>query len=218
MIKAFSGICLGVVVLAGCAAGEAAAPPVTPTSSNSGVAGGARRLGEALIKAPAGMQVAYGPETGAFGSLRATTMGKEAMRQATFNKPQCATTGQLDADQVKDAPAAVVSFSSAKGSLTHALVSLSSSDVDFPRPLDPGCASYKATVQGAVVTYKTKELKLPRMGDASRAFQTTANGTQIGSVAIRYRNVVMSVVVIGRVVNLERQSRQAYARLLQVVK
>lgn len=218
MIKAFSGICLGIVVVAGCSSGQAAAPP-------AGV--DARRLGEALLTVPTGMDVAYGPETGAFGELRATKMGIAAMRQAKFDRPACASAGQLDAaaPDVKGAPAAVVAFSSRGGSLTEALVALPAGRTDFPGDLPEGCTSYKATVNGTPVTYRTTALDLPAVGDESRAFMTTASGggssTQIGSVAIRHRNVVMSLLVIGTTVKssqLEQQSRQAYARLLKVVK
>lgn len=220
MIKAFSGVCLGIVVVAGCSSGQAAAP-------SAGVDAEARRLGEALLTVPTGMEVAYGPETGAFGELRATKMGIAAMRQAKFDRPACASAGQLDAagPDVKGAPAAVVAFSSRGGSLTEALVALPPGRTDFPGDLPEGCTSYKATVNGTPVTYRTTALDLPAVGDESRAFMTTASGggssTQIGSVAIRHRNVVMSLLVIGTTVKgnqLEQQSRQAYARLLKVVK
>lgn len=224
MNKTLSGICLGIVVLTGCSSGEAA---LAPSPSPAGVDAEARRLGEALLDAPDGMQVSYGPEIGAFGSLKATQMGLAAMKRATFDRPKCAAAGQLDAEapDVKVAPAAIVAFSSKEGSLTQALVALAPGRTDFPGALPEGCTSYKATVQGTVVTYRTRELKLPSMGDQSRAFLTTATGggnsTQIGSVAIRHRNVVMSLLVIGKAVkerSLERQSRQASARLLKVVK
>lgn len=206
---------MGIVALSGCSAGEAAAPTPSPSESQ---AGEARRLGEALIAAPKGMRVVYGPESGAFGSLKATKTGLAAMREATFDKPQCATAGQLDATKAKDAPTAVVSYASAKGSITQALVILPDGMANLPQPLDPACSSYRATVNGTSVTYTTKRIKLPRLGDASQAFQTTANGVQIGSSAVRYRNVLMSLVVIGKVTNLGEQTRQAYARLSQVVK
>ncbi|WP_214319473.1 hypothetical protein [Nonomuraea sediminis] len=199
MLKAVSGICLSMMVIAGCSSGQAAekaAPPspTTPTPEPN--------LRAALLQAPKGMKIAYGPETGAFGSLKSTQQGLQAIRQSSLDHPECAGAAQLDATQpaIAKSPAAVVAFSSARGTITQALVSLPTTT--FPGALPSQCHRYQATVQGAKVTYTTKELAMPQVGDQSRAFITTATGgknnAQIGSVIIRRANVVMSLLVVGR--------------------
>ncbi|MFI6601688.1 hypothetical protein ACIBHX_36040 [Nonomuraea sp. NPDC050536] len=220
MLKAVSGICLSMMVIAGCSSGhaaeKAASPSPTPTP--------AINLRAALLQAPKGMHVSYGPETGAFGSLKSTQQGLQAMHQSLLDHPECAGAAQLDATQpaIAKSPAAVVAFSSANGSITQALVSLPTTT--FPGALPSQCRRYQATVQGAKVTYTTKELAMPQQGDQSRAFLTTATGgknnAQIGSVIIRRGNVVMSLLVVGRRVKqsgLFQLGHQAATSLSRIV-
>uniref|UniRef100_UPI0013B3CCF8 hypothetical protein n=1 Tax=Nonomuraea lactucae TaxID=2249762 RepID=UPI0013B3CCF8 len=158
-----------------------------------------------LLPAPGGMRTVHGPETGAFGSLAATRQGIEAARQAKLERPECAGAAQLDAAEpaLARAPAAVVAYASETGSITQALVSMPSPA--FPPSLPRRCAAYEADVNGARVTYRTRELDMPRRGDQSRAYLTTASGgaqdAQVGSVVLRRGNVVMSLLVVGRKVD-----------------
>ncbi|MBB6346487.1 hypothetical protein FHU36_002996 [Nonomuraea muscovyensis] len=201
-------------LLAGCSSGQAAPAPANPApaSATPSVPGspGARaasqadtgRLRAALLPAPDGMRVVHGPETGAFGSLQATRQGLEAAKQAKLERPECAGAAQLDATQpaLAGAPAAVVAYASGTGSITQALVSLPSPA--FPKPLPRQCATYEAQVNGVKVTYRTRELDMPKRGDESRAYLTTASGgadnAQVGSVVLRRGNVVLSLLVVGR--------------------
>lgn len=199
MLKAVSGICLSMMVVAGCSSGEAAshAPKPAPATPSPAI-----NLRAALLAPPKGMKLSYGPETGAFGSLKSTQQGLQAMKQATLSRPECAGAAQLDAakPEISKAPAAVVAFTSTRGSITQALVALPSAA--FPGDLPAQCRQYQATVQGTKVTYTTKQLPMPKRGDQSRAFITTASGSktaaQIGSVVIRRSNVIMSLLVVGR--------------------
>ncbi|MEU7001608.1 hypothetical protein [Nonomuraea sp. NPDC046570] len=206
-------------MVGGCAGEEAAAP--APAARPDAKAPG---LAAALLSAPPGMKVAYGPEAGPFGSLKATKTGLEAMRQAQVEQPGCAGAGQLDASApaVRDAPAAVVAFASEQGSITEALIALPEA---FPKPPAKKCASYTATVRGTKVLYKTTELRLPRLGDESRAYLTTVSSTggkiQIGSVAVRHGNTVMSLLAVGtkvKATGLRDQSRLAYEKLVNAMK
>ncbi|MER6949476.1 hypothetical protein ABT294_36235 [Nonomuraea sp. NPDC000554] len=171
-----------------------------PSPSPSAVDAG--RLRAALLPVPKGMRVAYGPEIGAFGTLKSTRLGLEAARETKIDRPECAGAAQLDPakPEIADAPAAVVAYSANRGSITEALVSLPSPG--FPDALPEQCASYKATVSGTRVAYRTSELAMPRRGDESRAYLTTASGgdsdAQIGSMVIRRGTVVLSMVVVGR--------------------
>ncbi|MFI7105333.1 hypothetical protein ACIBK9_03395 [Nonomuraea sp. NPDC050227] len=190
------------MVVAGCSAGEAdnqAAGSAQPAASSSAVE--AARLRAALLPVPKGMRIAYGPEMGAFGSLKSTQEGLAAIQQAKLERPECAGAAQLDAakPEVARAPAAVIAFSAARGSITQAVVSMPSASM--PAPLPPQCALYKATVEGADVTYRTAKLAMPARGDESRAYLTTASGgdkrAQIGSVVIRRAHLIMSMLVVG---------------------
>ncbi|GAA2208628.1 hypothetical protein GCM10009850_040860 [Nonomuraea monospora] len=200
MHKAIPSIFLSTLVIAGCSSAEepkapaASAPPQASAES--------AKLRAALLPVPKGMSVSYGPEIGAFGALKSTQQGMEAVRKARAQHPECAGAAQLDAakPEVAKSPAAVVAFSAARGSITQAVVSLPSAA--FPEPLPKQCADYTADVGGTKVTYKTKTLDMPAKGDQSRAYLTTAagdkNNAQIGSVMIRRGNVIMSMLVVGQ--------------------
>lgn len=195
-------------LLAGCSSGQAApaaraTASVTASATTSATAQAeAGRLRAALLPAPGGMRVVHGPETGAFGALAATRQGLEAARKAKLERPECAGAAQLDATQpaLAGAPAAVVAYASDTGSITQALVELPSPA--FPAPLPRRCATYTARVNGVEVTYRTRELDMPRRGDESRAYLTTASGgaedTQVGTVVLRRGAIVMSLLVVGR--------------------
>lgn len=207
MFKAVSGICTVVALISGCAVTEKAAPSSAPVPAPG--------LGAALLPAPAGMRVAYGPESGPYGTLRATGAGPAATRRSS----SCATTPALDAaaPEVRSAPAAVVAYSSDAGSVTQALVELPAA---FPAELPGRCASYRAVVDGERVTYTTRQIDLPPLGDRSRAYVTAVSGggqrLEVGSVAVVRGRVVMSLLVVAREVKeagLAEQSRKAYERL-----
>ncbi|MFI6505121.1 hypothetical protein [Nonomuraea typhae] len=180
------------MLVSGCSGGQAAAPPSTPAPLD------AARLRAALLPTPQGMTVSYGPETGAYGSLKATKQGLEALRSAKVDKPGCAGLGQLDPAKLGAAPAAVVAYSSKQGSITQAIVVTDA----FPGPIPARCASYKADVDGTKVTYRTDALDMPKRGDQSRAFLTTAtsrgSSAQIGAVMIARKGVVTSLLVLGK--------------------
>jgi hypothetical protein len=218
MTKSISLICLGIALLTGCT--EQARPTPAAEASPADAA-----LEAALLPVPEGMTVAYGPEAGAFGSLRATRLGVAAMRQAEVSKPACSGAGRLDlrSPEVGGAPAAVVAFSAESSSITEALLRLP--PAAFPAPLPAECAAYKAEVGGTQVTYLTRELRLPALGDQMRAYLTTTSGggqdTRIGSVTVRRGNVVMSLVAVGAKVNTEEMrdlSGQAFEKLTKAMK
>lgn len=194
MLKAFSGVCLSMMLIAGCSGGEPATPaPAKPDPA----AAEAARLSAALLPAPTGMRVTHGPETGAYGALNATKQGMEAVRLARVENSGCSGIGQLDPAQVSKAPTAVVAYSSDTGSITQALVATDT----FPGPMPKKCAKYEATVSGKKVTYTTKAVGLPKWGEQARGFLTTVQSDgetgQIGAVLIRRANVVMSLLVVG---------------------
>ncbi|WP_143590118.1 hypothetical protein [Thermoactinospora rubra] len=211
-------------MLAGCAAhdpppaaGGRPSPSATPTSG----------LAAALIPAPPGMRLAYGPEYGAYGSLQATQRGLAALRQAKLDRPQCAMSGQLDATvpEIGKAPAAVVAFVSDKLSITQALVALPPGKAALPPPVAKECRSYHATIGDAQVRYTTEQVRAPRLGAESRAFVTTTSGggrrLQIGAGMVRHRNVVMTILLVGSTIkpaDLRRNIADAYERLAKVVK
>ncbi|TDD52567.1 hypothetical protein E1286_08565 [Nonomuraea terrae] len=201
MRKAVSGVFLTTLVLAGCSSGEAPEPAASATPAQPSAAETAK-LRAALLPVPKGMSIAYGPEVGAFGTLKSTQQGMEALRHAKAERPECAGAAQLDAarPEVAKSPAAVVAFSADRGSITQAVVSLPAPA--FPAPLPKQCASYTADVGGTKVTYRTRTLKMPVKGDESQAYLTTAagekNNAQIGSVMIRRGAVVMSMLVVGQ--------------------
>ncbi|MFI7701949.1 hypothetical protein [Nonomuraea sp. NPDC049480] len=204
MLKAISGICLGMMAVAGCSSGEASTPAPAAASKPPSTSADAARLRAALLPVPEGMHISYGPELGAFGSLKSTQQGLAAVRQARLERPECAGAAQLDVAKpdIAKAPAAVIAFAADRGSITQAVVSLPSAA--FPAPLPKQCASYSADVGGAKVAYKTRTLPMPVKGDQSRAYLTTATGgekndhAQIGSVMIRRGSLIMSMLVVGR--------------------
>lgn len=217
MLKALSLICLSMMAISGCAADEvvgaplpdvppaadpSATTPADPSATPSRSAPGAARLRAGLLPTPKGMSLAYGPEAGAFGSLKSTRQGLSAVRQAKLDRPECGGAGQLDLSkpEVAEAPAAVVAFSSGSDSITQALVSMPASA--FPAPLPAQCAAYGAEVRGTRVTYRTRDLDMPTRGEESRAYLTTVSGghgaAQVGSVVIRRGKVIMSMLVVGR--------------------
>ncbi len=210
MLKAFSGICAVLICISGCGLESTARGPAP---SASPIRTAVRDLGAALLPAPPGMRVAYGPESGAYGTLRATREGAAAMRQGT----SCAPRLDLDLADVRTAPAAVVAYSSDEGSVTQALVDLPSA---YPAELPAACASYQAVVEGESVSYVTRTIDLPPLGDQSRAHITAVTGggqsLEVGSVVIRVGTVVMSLLVVARKVKyagLADQSREAYEKL-----
>lgn len=213
-----------VIALAGCSSNRVVPPPV-PTEP---AASGAGDLAEALLVRIDGMRKSYGPESGAFGRLSATRRGVHTLREVRSDPPHCSSAGHLDdtGPVVRDAPAAVVSFTSGTESITEALISLPEGEAArvFPPRPPAECASYTASVGGNAVAYVTREVKLPPWRDESRASLTTASGggknIRIGSVVVRYRNVVMSLLVVGEKVNRQvvvRQAERAYGVLRMVM-
>lgn len=205
--KVFSGICAGVTLVAGCAAGESVGASGSNPARVAAATAEAGRLRAILLPPPQGMRVVHGPETGFFGSLESTRKGLAAVRAASADRPECAKAAQLDATEptVASAPAAVVAFASDKGSITEAIVSMPTPG--FPAPLPKQCTSYTAAVNGTKVTYRTRELSMPRRGDQSRAYLTTAAGggqdVQVGTVLVRRGKAVMSLLVVGHKVKRE---------------
>ncbi|MEV0386570.1 hypothetical protein [Nonomuraea sp. NPDC050643] len=201
MLKAISGVFLSMVAVAGCSSAEPAPAPAAPAPAAQPAEESAK-LRAALLPVPKGMTVAYGPELGAFGSLKSTQQGLAAVRQAKLQRPECAGAAQLDAAKpdVAQSPAAVIAFSAERGSITQAVVSLPSET--FPAALPRQCSSYTADVGGTKVSYKTRALDMPTKGDQSRAYLTTAAGNkknaQIGSVMIRRGTLIMSMLVVGQ--------------------
>jgi hypothetical protein len=201
MLKTISGISLSLLAVAGCSSDATSSPPPAASSAPSASAASAR-LRAALLPAPKGMRVSYGPELGAFGSLKSTQQGLAAVRRARLKRPECAEAAQLDVAKpaIAQAPAAVIAFAADRGSITQAVVSLPSAA--FPDPLPRQCASYTADVDGGSVSYKTRTLPMPAKGDQSRAYLTTATGAkesaQIGSVLIRRGTLITSMLVVGR--------------------
>ncbi|SEG76245.1 hypothetical protein SAMN05444920_104366 [Nonomuraea solani] len=201
MLKAISGVFLSMVAVAGCSSGAEAPKPVASSPASASAAESAK-LREALLPVPQGMTVAYGPEMGAFGTLKSTQQGLEAVRQAKLQRPECAGAAQLDAakPEVAQSPAAVIAFSAERGSITQAVVEMPSQA--FPAPLPQQCTAYTADVAGTKVTYKTRMLKMPTKGDQSRAYLTSASGNkrnaEIGSVMIRRGTLIMSMLVVGQ--------------------
>jgi hypothetical protein len=204
MLRAFSAICLSMTVIAGCSGAgeepvEGPAKAAQPTASQAPMAG---KLRTALLPAPKGMKVAYGPEVGRFGTLKSVKEGLAALRQSKLDRPECAGAMQLDPakPQIAGAPAAVIGFSSPRGSITQAVVEIPAGA--FPAPLPRECTSYRADLKGTQVVYRTQNLAMPKHGDESRAYITTASGgdrnAEIGSVVIRRGNVVMSLMVVGQ--------------------
>ncbi|WP_049557801.1 hypothetical protein [Nonomuraea sp. SBT364] len=189
--------------IAGCSSGEPPAQsPAKAAQPSASTAPQAGKLRTALLPAPKGMRVAYGPEIGRFGTLTSVKEGLAAVRQTKLDRPECAGATQLDPakPEIAGAPAAVIAFSSPRGSITQAVVELPRGA--FPVALPKQCAAYHADVQGTKVTYRTQNLSMPRQGDESRAYLTTASGgdrnAQIGSIVIRRGNVVMSLMVVGQ--------------------
>ncbi|SDL11406.1 hypothetical protein [Nonomuraea jiangxiensis] len=224
MRKTISGICLGMMAMAGCSAEQPASAPAHSTPPSPSAAETAR-LRSALLPVPKGMRVAYGPELGAFGSLKSTQQGLAAVRQAKLQRPECAGSAQLDADRpdVAKAPAAVIAFAADRGSITQAVVSMPSAV--FPDPLPRECADYTADVAGTKVAYRTRVLAMPPKGDQSRAYLTSAKGgdqnAEIGSVMIRRGTMIMSMLVVGKQVQpqgLYELARLADQNLAQVAK
>ncbi|MFI6534840.1 hypothetical protein ACIBHY_20465 [Nonomuraea sp. NPDC050547] len=185
-------------VSVGCSSGQAAGPSPSAKKPVD-----AARLGAGLLSAPNGMSVAYGPETGAYGSLKATKQGMAALKEAKVSEPDCAGVGQLDPAELGGAPAAVVAYSSKDGSITQAIVATDT----FPEPVPARCAKYRAEVAGAKVTYRTVTLKMPARGERSHAFVTTAvsdgKAAQISAMVIARKGVVTSLLVIGTKVKKE---------------
>ncbi|WP_219472048.1 hypothetical protein [Nonomuraea rhizosphaerae] len=218
------------MAISGCAAGKAAEvsaqpspPAAAPPSASPATSIEAAKLRAALLPTPKGMTLAYGPEIGAFGLLKSTKQGLDAVRQAKLDRPECAGAAQLDAakPEIGNAPAAVVAFSSDRGSITQALIAMPKPA--FPAPLPAQCNAYGADVRGTRVMYRTRDLAMPERGDESRAYLTTASGghrnAEVGSVVIRRGRVVMSMLVVGQKVKpvglfeLARLADQNLARI-----
>ncbi|MDA0631814.1 hypothetical protein OUY22_00155 [Nonomuraea sp. MCN248] len=190
-------------VIAGCAS-EKTAPqaPAASAQPSQPAPAEAAKLRSALLPVPKGMEVAYGPEIGTYGTLRFTKQSLDAIRESKLEHPECAGATQLDAarPEIAKAPAAVVKFTSARGVITQSVMALPPEA--FPGPLPDQCDAYSAQVRGMEVVYRTRDLALPRQGDESRAYLTTASGgerqAQIGTVTIRRGGFVMSLMVVGQ--------------------
>ncbi|RJL32011.1 hypothetical protein D5H75_16380 [Bailinhaonella thermotolerans] len=176
------------------------------------------------------MRKAYGPEAGAYGSLKATKAGEQAMAAAKLDKPHCREIGHLDKDSpaVKKAPSAVVVHSSGLVSVTEALVSLPADQAGKPAvaAMPADCARYSARVGDKTYQYATQPVSVSAHGEAAQAFLTDAGfggktAMQLGAVTMRYGNVVMNLFVAGRTVakrDLDAIVEQAYARLTKTLK
>ncbi|GAA0375714.1 hypothetical protein Acor_73440 [Acrocarpospora corrugata] len=197
------------------------------TSPPAPTTGGAASLAEVLLTHVDGMRRVYGPESGAFGGLHATQAGMHALGQAKLDKPQCRFAGQLDARAVADAPGAVVAFATPAAGTTGPARTVTEAVVMagwFPETPPMECARFTATVAGQEIVYVTAPVRGPGWGDDTQGFLTTAETdgqhTNIGTVVMKYRGVLMSLLVVGAKVNhadVIRQSELALANLRRVL-
>ncbi|GIH27486.1 hypothetical protein Aph01nite_57960 [Acrocarpospora phusangensis] len=206
-------------------------PPPVSSPAPQAESRGAGGLTELLLTHVDGMRRVYGPEAGAYGQLHATRAGLQALGAARLDKPECRSSGQLDARAVAGAPGAVVSFATPSATASGPARTVTQAVVAadwFPGPPPAACARYTATVGRERIAYVTTPVTAPvtapGWGQDAQGFLTAAAGggrhTTIGSVVVRYRGVVMSLLVVGATVkqaDVVRQTDLALAGLRRVM-
>ncbi|WP_283139675.1 hypothetical protein [Rhizohabitans arisaemae] len=232
-------LCAGLVGGCGGEAPSPAADRAADTPAPSGVAsatpipGGrpytAQDLRGALLGEVPGLRRAYGPEAGLYGALRATRLGNEAMAKAELNKPQCRKIGQIDPTSVhvRNSPAAVIVFGKEGFSLTEALIALAPEEAVKPFEVKAPreCSAYRARVGKANFSYLTREMALEKLGDGFQGYLTRATGEgydlQIGTATVRHRNVIVSLLVVGKEVGektVRKYAEEAYHKVSRTLR
>ncbi|WP_218041698.1 hypothetical protein [Acrocarpospora macrocephala] len=133
-----------------------------------------------------------------------------------MDKPQCRSSGQLDARALAEAPGAVVSFATpsvgSSGPTRTVTQAVMVADW-FPGTPPADCARYTATIGTETIAYVTTPVTAPGWGEDAQGFFTTAETgrlrTNIGSVVVKYRGVLMSLLVVGANVTRADVIRQA---------
>src|SRR5579875_2512343 len=198
---------LALLAAAGCghSAGTHAGPTARAGSAVTGEAAlSADQLRSALLDSVSGQRPAAPAQAGQYGSLPDVQASTTGFNSAAFTH----------------APASVVTFRIGRDGVSEVLVSASPrlAATALGASLPPGCAHYRATVDGRTFSYTVRETPVTGLADQARLLNVSAAGysaVDVWSVVYRGNGFVGAVTIVGPGASArgaEQLASDAYAR------
>ena len=204
-----AGPALAAVAVAGCSSGRPAPPAAPPASSHPASTSvqasyTAAQLRGALLTKINGRSPAAPVESGAYGSLAQVKATKNAMNGVTVNPAQCAqtTVTGFSSPSFTSVPATVSTFRVGRNGISEVLLAPPSATAALALgpQLPAACTRYTATVKGKTFVYTVSERTVRNLGQAARAMNIKATGSQsinVWSVVYRATGFVGAVTIVG---------------------
>jgi hypothetical protein len=200
---------LAALAVAGCSPGSPAPPAAPPASSHPASPSGqasytAAQLRGALLTKINGQSPAAPVESGAYGSLAQVKAAKNAMNGVTVNPAQCAqtTVTGFSSPSFTSVPATVSTFRVGSNGISEVLLAPPSATAALALgpQLPAACTRYTATVKGKTFAYTVSKRTVRNLGQAARAMNIKATGSQsinVWSVVYRATGFVGAVTIVG---------------------
>jgi hypothetical protein len=200
---------LAALAVAGCSSGSPAphaAPSASdhPASTSVPASYTAAQLRGALLTKINGQSPAAPVESGAYGSLAQVKATKNAMNGVAVNPAQCAqtTVTGFSSPSFTSVPATVSTFRVGSNGISEVLLAPPSrtAALALGQPLPAACARYTAIVKGKTFVYTVSEQTVRNLGQAARAMNVKATGSQsinVWSVVYRASGFVGAVTIVG---------------------
>ncbi len=216
---------LALLAAAGCghSAGTHAGPTARAGSAVTGEAAlSVGQLRSALLDSVSGQRPAAPAQAGQYGSLPDVQASRQTMSGVKVTPARCAqaTTTGFNSAAFTHAPASVVTFRIGRDGVSEVLVSASPrlAATALGASLPPGCAHYRATVDGRTFSYTVRETPVTGLADQARLLNVSAAGysaVDVWSVVYRGNGFVGAVTIVGPGASArgaEQLASDAYAR------
>jgi len=203
---------LAVVALAAAAAGCSGGGGTAAQSANVSRAAPAHaasvytaaQLRSALLTSVNGVRPVAPATAGPYGALPGVTATKRSLSGVKITPAKCANaagTG-LSSGKFSQVPATVVTFRFAAVGASEVLLAPPSSMLTaaLSHQIPAGCSRYRATIAGKTYTYRIRQGRAPKLGDAATELNVRATGAStanIWTVIYRSRGLVGAVTLIG---------------------
>lgn len=204
-----AGSALAALAVAGCSSGSHAPHAGPPASSHPGSTSAqasytAAQLRGALLTKINGQSPAAPVESGAYGSLAQVKAARNAMNGVTVNPAQCAqtTVTGFSSPSFTSVPATVSTFRVGSNGISEVLLAPppATAALVLGPQLPAACTRYTATVKGKTFVYTVSERTVRNLGQAARAMNIKATGSQsinVWSVVYRATGFVGAVTIVG---------------------
>jgi hypothetical protein len=183
------------------AAPAASEPPARPSVQ---IGYTAAQLRGALLTKINGESPAAPVESGAYGSLAQVRATRNAMSGVTVNPAECAqtTVTGFSSPSFAGVPATVSTFRVGSNGVSEVLLAPppATAALALGHQVPAACTRYTATVKGRTFVYTVSERTVRNLGQAARAMNIRATGSQsidVWSVVYRASGFVGAVTIVG---------------------